>query len=197
VPLDAPAPPATLTTSTTLLAGLADANNHGVWTAFVSRYRPILIRLALRAGWPAQDAEDLAQQTLGEFVKSYRNHRFDRDRGRLRDWLFGIARNQMRNAARRRSDAHGQAGPADLEDAAARRLFDQEWERAVLARCLEEIRGQVGASTYQAFELFALRRVPANSVAAEMGITENAVFLAKRRVLSRLRELLPVVAETW
>jgi len=40
----------------------------------------------------------------------------------------------------------------------------------------------------EAFRRFGVDGVPAGRVAEELGLSENAVFLAKSRVLKRLRE---------
>jgi RNA polymerase sigma-70 factor (ECF subfamily) len=183
-----------ITTNTTLLAGLADGADQATWRAFVARYRPVLVRHARRSGCPETDAEDVAQQTLAEFARCFREGKFRRDRGRLRDWLFGIARHQLRRWARGRG-AHRGAPRPESDEGADRAAFDEECERALLAECLEAVRAQVEPATYQAFELFAVRGVPAAAVAEQLGTTENAVFLAKRRVLTRLRELLTLVED--
>jgi RNA polymerase sigma-70 factor (ECF subfamily) len=59
------------------------------------------------------------------------------------------------------------------------------------------VRSEVKPETMRAFERFALDELPADEVAAELGLTQNAVFGAKRRVLGRIRELLPLVEDTW
>ena len=132
------------------------------------------------------------------FAAAYRAGNYERNRGRLRDWLFGIARNHLRVARRgkRRGVAELTDQPA-IDDDAAERAFDEEWQREVLAQCLEEIRGEVGTQTFEAFDLFAIRGVPARAVADRLGMSENAVFLAKRRILLRLREILPVMERVW
>ena len=43
-------------------------------------------------------------------------------------------------------------------------------------------------TTWEAFRRFGVDGVPAGQVAEELGLSENAVILAKSRVLKRLRE---------
>ena len=76
-------------TTTALLEALLDPADDEVWQDFDRRYRPILIAFAQRLGLPDEDA---AQDTLTRFVRSYREGKYDRDRGRLRSWIIGIAR---------------------------------------------------------------------------------------------------------
>lgn len=194
-------------TTSHLLDGLKDPANKVIWQAYVERYRPLVIQYGIRLGLSPTDAEDAAQLSLIEFCTSYQADKYDRTRGRLRDWLFGIARNQVLNY-RRRQVARGPiligdgSSGTDFfnalpdEDNMAK-AWDEEWRQAVMRQCLAAVRTEVEARTFEAFELFALQDQPAEKVAAKLGITANAVFGAKRRVLRRIRELLPTLQEDW
>jgi len=186
-------------TCTDLLDGLRNPENRTVWRDYVDRYRPVLLAYARRLGLGEADAEDLAQQTLLTFSTAYREGRYDRERGRLRAWLFGIAQNHLRHLRRRRPDATlGTDEALALEDPGDQEaLFDQEWRDGLLRQGLEVVRREVTPQTFEAFQLFASQDWPAERVAAHLGITPNAVFGAKRRVLQRLRELLPALEEDW
>ena len=76
-------------------------------------------------------------------------------------------------------------------------VWEAEWRKAVIRQCMEEVRHQVEAKTMCAFELFALRGWPVDKVAEHLGMSPNAVILAKRRVLSRMRELQHQLEEVW
>jgi RNA polymerase sigma-70 factor (ECF subfamily) len=75
--------------------------------------------------------------------------------------------------------------------------WEQEWRAAVLRQCLVEIAAEVEPTTIAAFERFGLRGESAAAVAAALGMTVNAVYVAKHRVLQRVRELLPAMTEIW
>jgi len=193
-------PPAALgtVTSTTLLEGLMDPANATIWRQWIDRYRPVVVRFARRAG-VGQDAEDVAQAALTDFARAYREGRYERERGRLRSWLLGIARHHVLRWRRER------AGDPELVPLAAERaapdpleaLWDEEWRAAVVQQCLLAVRGEFEASTLLAFERFVLGDHPAAEVARELGLSENAVFGAKRRVLRRLRELEPLMNDVF
>jgi len=51
------------------------------------------------------------------------------------------------------------------------------------------VRQEVAPETYQAFELVALEGLPAADAARLTGLSRNAVYLARKRILARLREL--------
>jgi DNA-directed RNA polymerase specialized sigma24 family protein len=54
---------------------------------------------------------------------------------------------------------------------------------------MEQARAEVEPRTFEAFELAAIRDVPADQIADELGMTRNAVFIAKHRVLKRIANL--------
>jgi len=191
-------------TSESLLAGLASPDNRTVWQQFVERYRPPIVRFAVAAfGLSPEDAEDAAQLTLGAFAAAYREGQYDRGRARLRSWLYGIARNQIRKTRR---DRHGGelVLAADLEqldeqradDAhrAEQELWDREWRHEVLRMCLGQVRCMFHRKTLEAFELFAWQGWPASRVAEHLGMpSEAAVYMAKTKVLREIRKLLPTM----
>lgn len=191
-------------TSATLLRGLEDADNRTVWSEYVGRYRPTIVRYLERIGLTASDAEDVAQDALLAFATAYRQGKYDPAKGRLRSWLFGIAHTTLRNHNRRKP-REVQAGSVDGTDFFARvededrlaEIWEDEWRQAVLRQCFAEVRGEVQQTTFEAFDLFANRQWPAEKVARHLGITENAVYGAKRRVLGRIRQILPRMQEDW
>jgi RNA polymerase sigma factor (sigma-70 family) len=184
-------------TTSTILDRLRDFQNQSAWGQFAERFRTPLISFARKMGLTSADAEDAAQEILLTFAQKYRNGDYDPAKCRLSHWLFGIAYRQILGARRKlaRQRAKAAAG-ADTsfwaalpgEDEAARQ-WDQEWEQALFRQCLQRVRGEVKSTTLRVFELLVLGKRPADEVAAELGMTRNAVFVAKHRVLSRLRAL--------
>lgn len=193
-------------TNTELLNGLRRSDNRMVWQQFVERYQPVIERYAVRFGLSQADAQDAAQQALIEFSASYQAGKYDREQGRLRSWLFGIARNQMRNLRRKRGrgerqviDETNATGFFDRlpDDDELEKAWDEEWRQSVVRQCLEEVRREVDAKTIEAFELFAWKGFSAQEVAARLEMTPNAVFIAKHRVLRRIRELADQMEDIW
>jgi RNA polymerase sigma-70 factor (ECF subfamily) len=184
-------------TSTALLEGLRDSGDESAWREFEARYRPLVFAVARRLGLQDADAEDAAQETLAAFVQAYREHRYDREKGRLRQWLRGIACHKVRDLLRRRGREVSASDRTDAErmleqvpDAHAQSAWDDEWSKAVLRDCLEQVRGEVEPQTFEAFLLFALREWPARRVAEHLQISEAVVYQSKSRVLKRVRELI-------
>ncbi len=188
-------------TTTRLLDDLRDRANAPAWEAFDARYRPILTAFAHRLGFAGDDAAELAQQTLAEFSRAYAQGRYQRGQGRLSSWLIGIAshvgsqlrRNRARGggAVALDSQTDGQPGSACDDEHALQAAWDRERDRAAVAEALAILRetSRVKTETMRAFELFAIRGVPAEEVAAQCGISVDAVYVIKNRLTGRLREI--------
>lgn len=192
--------PLTAVTTTLLLERLKDPADHAIWQAFTERYRPMIVRTARRLGLNKEDAQDAAQMALMAFFSAYREGKYDREKGRLRHWLFGIARHWILNTFDKRQKRQVDVGnPADQTDFFARipaddqmeQIWEQEWRESTLRTCMLQVRREFDPKTLRAFELFAQEGLPAQQVADQLGMTSNAVFIAKHRVLKRIRELLP------
>lgn len=183
-----------LRTTTKLLDALREQSNEPAWEAIDARYRPVIAGIARRFGLTEADADEVAQHTLSEFVHAYREGRYERSKGRLSSWILGIAQHtamEHRRRARRqatpdsgRIDAH--PDPSQIEE-----LWARERDRAVLARAMGVLRDEssVDDRTLLAFELVALRGVPAAEVAAQCSMSVEQVYVAKSRLTRRLRDL--------
>ena len=205
-----PAPPILHTvTSTTLLEGLRTPDNRVVWQQFDGRYRPVIVSIARRRGLSESDADDCAQRALLDFFQAYRDGKYDRAKGRLRHWLLGIARNRisnsMRGSAKRELQAINTTSQTDIferqVDPQGDDQLDQieldEWRKGVFQECYAQAIRNFDGKTVEAFDLFARQGWSAQAVADQLGMTANAVFLAKHKIVNRIRELLPQVDEVW
>jgi RNA polymerase sigma-70 factor (ECF subfamily) len=191
-------------TNTYLLTGLKDGANERVWSEFCARHRPVLITFGRRLGLSAEDAQDAAQDALLAFADAYRRGQYARDKGRLRTWLYAIARNQIYQL-QRSGERQAAVNPDDKtrlleevpEPGDSASIWEEVWRKGLIQSCLEEARRHFGEETLQAFTLFVLREQSADEVAASLGISRNAVFKAKRRVLSHMRDAYRMLDADW
>jgi RNA polymerase sigma-70 factor, ECF subfamily len=192
-------------THTALLVGLQAPSNDEVWSDFCTRYQPLLVAVGRRLGLSDQDAQDAAQEALLAFAEGYGKGKYDRSKGRLRTWLFGIAVKKIRDIQRRNGRNFVIVEPVDKsrvldglpDDHSVSEIWESEWERRLLQVCMENVCRHMEVSTVQAFELFVLKEWPADQVASHLGVSRNAVFKAKRRVLSRMRETYKYLQANW
>ena len=119
--------------------------------------------------------------------------------GAFRSWLRAITANRLRNFWRARLSRPEAAGGIDLgvvleqvQDPRSElsRLWDREHDQYVVRRALELIEPEFAASTWRAFRRVMVDGAAVEAVAAELGLSANAIFIAKSRVLSRVRQVI-------
>ncbi len=193
-------------TSTSLLDGLLDPTNDRVWTEFFDRYGPIVRGFARKLRLREHEVDDAVQETMVTFVTRYREGDYDRQKGRLRSWLCGLAYHKIRHILDRRllreRRASGRDGPnPPLESIPDQdhttELWEAEWRNVVIRRCLDQIRDETDPVRLRAFELYALQNWSADEVAEELGISRNMVYLSKSRVLGRIAKLREQIDRDW
>jgi RNA polymerase sigma-70 factor (ECF subfamily) len=174
-------------TSLTWLGRLTTAPADGDWERLLTVYGPLLNGWLARAGVPAADRDDLAQDVL--IVVVQRVGEFEhRGPGAFRAWLRGILANHLKKFFRTRATP-----PAvDLDAVAAAdsvlgRQWDREHDEYHAARAMRAVESDFAPATWAAFRRQVLDGRPPTDVAAELGLSLNAVILAKSRVLKRLR----------
>src|SRR3954463_14573472 len=154
------------------------------WDRLVSLYTPLLRGWLVRGALQPPDADDLVQEVLAVLVRELPSFRHDGRPGAFRRWLRTTLIHRLRDFARRRQRAPRSLDPDDLlsrveqlesPDSDLGRLWDAEHDRHVVARLLDMIRPDFTAATWEAFRRQALEGAPAAQVAAELGLSANAV----------------------
>jgi len=189
-------------TRASLLVRLRDPRDGDAWSEFVTLYAPLVYGYARKQGLQDADAADLSQDVLGSVAGAVGRLDYDPRRGSFRNWLFTIVRHRLSNwrRARRTRPDNGKnmAPPRFLEQYPAPRE-EAEWEREWQLRCFawacEQLRPTVTEGTWQAFWRTFIDGQPNKQVAADLGLTLTAVYLARHRVLARLQELVRSVQE--
>jgi RNA polymerase sigma-70 factor (ECF subfamily) len=183
-------------TSVSLLERLKNARpDASDWTRLQGIYLPLIERWLGRVPGLGDEAGDLAQEVFVVMVREL--PRFERRReGSFRAWLRQVTINKVRSHRRQRKRQPLVAlDPAEqfldrLADPRGdlAREWDQEHDRHVFQKLLTIVESDFSPTTWEAFRRFALGDIPAAQVAAELGLSVNAVLQAKSRVLKRLRE---------
>jgi RNA polymerase sigma-70 factor (ECF subfamily) len=184
-------------TSLSLLQRTRAISDAGAWRRLVELYQPLIHGWLRRAQVPPQDADDLTQEVLALLVQEIPHFVHNGQTGAFRHWLKNITVNRMRafwRAGRCRPLATGDSDflrtLEQLEDADGEmsRSWDREHDDHVLRRLLELMASEFEPTTLQAFRRVALDGASAEEVATELGLSPGAVYVAKSRVLRRLRE---------
>lgn len=183
-------------TSASLLQRVRGGSDQDAWRKLESIYSPLI------RGWLRRDvlldsnnADDIVQDVMAVLVR--RIEEFDRQRsGSFRAWLKSITVNCLRQSLRKQrrpGQGAGDSGVVDLinnlEDPVSRlsELWNREHDEHVMRLILQTLRHEFTETTWKAFELMALEGRSAQEAAAELSLSSNAVFIAKSRVLARLR----------
>jgi RNA polymerase sigma-70 factor, ECF subfamily len=185
--------PADPTSSSLLRRALA--REPEAWERLVSLYTPLVHHWCRQAGTAEHDIADVTQEVFAAVASSLREFRPDQPGTTFRAWMRGIARHKLLKHARHK-DQPGVGGtdaqvrlqqvPAPAPDVD---LSESPADvTGLYERALRLVQSQVENRTWSAFWKATIESRTTTEVAAELGITPNAVRLAKSHVLRRLRE---------
>lgn len=183
-------------TSLSLLARLRSSPESESWDRLVELYAPLLRAWLRRYDVQASDADDLMQEVLMAVSKDLNSFDHHGEPGAFRGWLKAILVNRLRNFWRARDRRPQPRGDVDLnrrleqlEDPVSEmsRLWNREHDQFILGQLLTHAEPHFEHKTWKAFSRVVLEAQPADQVSDELGISLNAVFIAKSRVLSCLR----------
>jgi RNA polymerase sigma-70 factor (ECF subfamily) len=183
-------------TRSSLVMRIANASDAAAWEEFVRVYQPAIYRMARREGLQHADAEELAQEAMLAVSRAVGRWVPDPLRGRFRTWLFRIARNLRVNFASRPKHQVWGSGDSNMHamleeqcdpHGAITELFELEYRRSMFQCAAEQVRRVVSDRTWQAFWTSAVEEMPIVEVASRLRISTGAVYIARNRVMARLR----------
>lgn len=179
------------TTSVNLLRKLKSPNADSAWERFTDLYVPLIYYWSRQHGLNSDDASDLVQDVLSTLVIKLSDFEYDANK-RFRGWLHTITLNRARDWERRQKNRAGTGHSSFMErlpETGGPDLFDEVEYRAYLVeRARRLIATEFEPLTWEACWKYVTENLSADEVAAELGISANAVRVAKCRVLKRLRE---------
>ena len=190
-------------TRASLLMRVRDARDEPAWAQFVEIYAPLIYGFGRKRGLQDADAADVTQEVLRAVARAMRRLDYNPRKGRFRGWLFTVVRNKVRTflskqARRRAVDAvAGASGLADVEAAPVDEdaAWEAEYEQRLFAWAATQVRPQLADATWQAFWQTAVDGRSPKDVAEHLGMAVATVYMAKSRVLARLREVVRQVQE--
>jgi RNA polymerase sigma-70 factor (ECF subfamily) len=175
-------------TSISLLDRLRHPGEQQAWERFVALYTPLLYYWAQRMGLRPQDAGDVVQEVFKTLVKKLHAFRYDPQKS-FRSWLREVLRKKCIDRQRVKSIPLVDEGVSKVPDPAEPDDFiEQEYREYIVRRALQLMQKEFKPTTWKACWAFVVEAKPAAAIARELGISEQAVFTAKWRVLRRLRE---------
>jgi RNA polymerase sigma factor (sigma-70 family) len=189
-------------TRASLVVRLRDPKDERAWEEFVEIYSPLIVQLARRRGLQDADRADLAQDVFRAVARAIDQYDPDPARGSFRAWLFRIARNLMVNLLAKQARQPRGTGDGDMmklleqqpaPDGEESVLFEGEYRRRLFAWAADRVRQEFRETTWQAFWRAGVDGEDPKVIAQALRISVGAVYIAKSRVMSRLRREIDVV----
>lgn len=194
-----------LHTRPTLLLRIRNSADDLAWREFVDLYTPLVYNFACARGLSPADAADVVQETLRSVALAIGNFDYDPALGTFRSWLYTVARSKLNNHFRTR--ARNPAGSARttiirmVEEHPDPADAEEQWELAYRQRVFhwaaEKIQHEFQSKTWEAFWRVAVEHQTASTVASDLDISVGALYVAKSRVIARLRQTIESLGDSW
>jgi RNA polymerase sigma-70 factor (ECF subfamily) len=184
-------------TRASLLARLRDPDDRAAWQQFVDLYGNLVYGFLRRRGLQDADAADLTQEVFLAVARSAGRWQYDPKQGSFRGWLHATTRHKLAHFHQRRQrqptgtgDSNSQRRLQEEHDPQAdnEAAWEQEYQQQVFRLAAEKVRGSFAPTTWQGFWQTAIEGKSGAAVAAELGMSVGAVYVARSRVLARLAE---------
>jgi RNA polymerase sigma-70 factor (ECF subfamily) len=181
-------------TRASLLVRLRDPRDGEAWSQFVDLYAPLVFSWARGRGLQDADAADLTQEVLRATAAALPKHGYDPAKGAFRGWLYTVTRNKLNTFLTRQGRAIRGSGDSEMQQ----RLEEiespedeQRWQHEYHSRLInwagEQVRGEFSAKTWRAFWMTAVEGKSGDEAADELSMSVGAVYVARSRVVARLR----------
>jgi RNA polymerase sigma factor (sigma-70 family) len=184
-------------TRASLLVRLRDVADGDAWREFTRLYAPVIYGFARKRGLQDADAADLMQDVLRSVSGAMNRLEYDPVRGTFRGWLFTVTRNKVFNfldGRKRHVQASGDSRVQErLEqhadsDGTLSGDWEADYQRSLAAQAMERVKPEFQAATWQSFLLTAVEGQSPAQVSARVGLSVGAIYVAKSRVIARLRQ---------
>jgi RNA polymerase sigma-70 factor, ECF subfamily len=189
--------------SSTLLEQVR-ARRPEAWQRLVDLYGPVVYHWCRQGGLSRDDAPDVVQDVFADLVRSIGGFRRERSGDSFAAWLRTVTRHKIINHYRRRYGRPVAPGGTDalerlnqLPEASglSESLTPGEVNKLVTPLGLKLLRAEFEDRTWEAFWRAMVERQPTARIALELGMSIDAVYQAKSRVLRRLRQELDGLLE--
>jgi RNA polymerase sigma-70 factor (ECF subfamily) len=167
--------------------------NADIWREFLDREIPLLYGMFMKR-WPNPSlAEELVQKTVFDAVRGCGS--YDPSRGSPEEWIFGIARNNIRLETRKRASRPTVNGDISsyLEAIDTRPLPNEVLERKETSVIVRSALSRLESKEQAILRAKYIEGLPARDIAQRMSITEKAVHSLLYRARTSLRQELKIM----
>lgn len=178
------------TTHVSLLHQLKSTQDSVAWSKFVVLYTPLVCQWVAQLNIRDSERDDVVQEVFLNLLNKIADFEYDASRS-FRGWLRTMTINKVRDHLRKKNRLSEPQFVAHLEHVEANEtdyLTQQEYRDQLAATALKMMRQHFSQTTWLACWEHVANGKSAPEVAAQLGISTNAVYLARGRVLQRLRQ---------
>jgi RNA polymerase sigma factor (sigma-70 family) len=183
-------------TRASLLLSIRNPQDWAAWGQFVRIYAPVIHAYGRRRGLQDADAADLAQEVLGSLARSAPAFRYDPARGSFRGWLYTVTRNALRKMGARKGRQPGGTGDTEVrqlleqhpDPATDEEVWLREYRWNLFQWAAKKVRAEFREPSWQAFWRTAVEGEEVDQVARALGVSCGAVYIARSRVTTRIRQ---------
>jgi RNA polymerase sigma-70 factor (ECF subfamily) len=188
-----------LLTRPSLLLRLGDPEDRLAWQQFVELYGSLVYGFARQRDLQDADAADLTQEVLLAIAQTAGRWHYDPQRGSFRGWLYGITRNKIAQFFHNRQSQPLGSGNSSIQQRLAEEpdpepeleaTWEREYQQNLFRLASVQIQKHFSPATWKAFWRTAVEGASGAAVAAELGMSVGAVYVARSRVLARLTEVI-------
>ena len=191
-----------LPTRWSLLTRLKNWDDQASWQEFFDTYWRLIYGVAVKAGLDDAEAQDVVQETVITVARNLEQFKTDPAHGSFKGWLLHTTRWRIADQFRKRTPgvvvSAGRSDETTRTSTAERvpdptgfgldAVWDQEWEKNLLAVATENVKNRVSPEEYQMFDLCVLRECQVKEVAARLGVKVWKVYLAQKNVAALLKK---------
>src|ERR1043166_105662 len=189
-------------TRQSLITRLKNWDDSEGWQSFFDTYWKLIYSVAVKSGLNEKDAEDIVQETVMSVARQMPGFRSNRAFGSFKTWLLVLARRRIVDHLRKQGRAPRNYSPSRRTRTGASRIveklpdpagdpvaaiWEDEWQKNVLAAAIENVKGKVDAKQFQMFDCYAMRGWPVHEVAKNLQATVGKIYPAKSRVAALIR----------
>jgi RNA polymerase sigma-70 factor (ECF subfamily) len=190
-------------TNVTLIGRVRDRTDAESWREFYQFYAPLLMRYMRRLGLEENTANDVSQDVFIRLLQSLPSFQHDSKRGTFRGYLWKLTYRALVDRARRekagrKAEEMWVRRFESGDDAESRKLdleLDEINRQQILERAMALVRSETSRTAWTCFEQRLLRDRPGAAIAADLGISDKAVFVYASRVLKAVRRECAAIAE--
>lgn len=178
-------------TPVTLLQRVARGNDPEAWQMLVEILLPAMLRWGRKMNLPSPDLDDVIQDLFIHLYAVLPSFQYDKA-GSFRGWLRTILKRRVIDWHRRRQrlsrNTEAIDGAFEPFEVDVPELDDVDFQRWLWLSALDVARAEFGDKTWRAFWEHVVQGRSAAEVAAELGIKDGSVYVAKTRVTRLLRQ---------